>query len=189
MTVQTDYRVRRRHDHMKIVRDHQNSATAPVAVFADQPVKRFLTGEIDALNGFVEHQQIGLSRKGARQHHALKLSSGKIVHFSGGQMEYSGFFQSLRYGVVGYGSGQMHEPANSQWQTAVNRQFLRDIANCGSQIAFHASFIRLQQAERGTYRGGFAGSVRTDQRDDLSRSNSQIHTAYQPATVSVHPQV
>jgi len=58
---------------VKIVRDQEDSAAAPVADIGDEPVEVALAGDIHPGQRLVEHQEPGLAQQGPREQHALHL--------------------------------------------------------------------------------------------------------------------
>ena len=80
VTIQADHPVGCLHDQMQIVRDQQHTATAPPPNAADQGEKLRLPVDVDALNRFVEHQQIGIAKQCPAQEEALELAAGNALY-------------------------------------------------------------------------------------------------------------
>ena len=76
VTVEADDAVAARHDDVQIVRHEQHAEATLVAKACDQVVELGLAGEVDALHRLVEHQQIGIAKERASEHHALQLAPG-----------------------------------------------------------------------------------------------------------------
>ena len=69
--IQADHLVGGAHHQVQVVGHHQHAAAMALAQLADQPVQLALAVDVDALHGFVEHQQFGLAEQGAGQQHPL----------------------------------------------------------------------------------------------------------------------
>ena len=81
MAVEADNGVRRSHDDVQVVRNQQDAAAGRVADRLDQIVDRNLAREIDALDGFVKDEEIGLAGDRARHQGPLKLAARKMLYF------------------------------------------------------------------------------------------------------------
>ena len=75
MSIETNNRIRFSHDDMQVVGDEHDAAIQRVPDFTNQPVHRDLTGEIDTLNRFIQHKQIGFSNNGSRYERTLEFTT------------------------------------------------------------------------------------------------------------------
>jgi hypothetical protein len=69
------------HDDVQIVRDEQDADAALLAQIADEGVKIRLAGVVNAADGFVEDEEVGLRHERAGEEDALELAAGKRPHF------------------------------------------------------------------------------------------------------------
>ena len=80
MLIQAQYLVGLRHDQVQIVRHQQYRTLQLIAQFTDQLVHAYLTTHINAGGRLIEHQQIRLAERGARQQHAFQFPFGQRSH-------------------------------------------------------------------------------------------------------------
>ena len=80
MVVDANHLVGRCHHQMEVVGDHQDAAAAAVAKPGDQPVEAGLAADIDALDGLVEDQQLGVAHQRPGEQDALELAAGNPLH-------------------------------------------------------------------------------------------------------------
>jgi hypothetical protein len=64
-----------RHHHVEIVGNHDYAATAAVTKYADQLIEGSFTGVIDALNRFVEDQEIRIDEERPGQQYPLQFAA------------------------------------------------------------------------------------------------------------------
>ena len=62
MMVEADHGIGRCHHQVQVVGYHDNATTEAVSQFHDQLVEPGLPGDIDALNRFIQYQQVRLSQ-------------------------------------------------------------------------------------------------------------------------------
>jgi hypothetical protein len=82
MAVKADHPVGRRHDHMQIMADHQDSSASVLPHGLDQAVERRLAGLVKALGRLIKDEELWGGEKGARQKHALELTAGERGHLA-----------------------------------------------------------------------------------------------------------
>ena len=75
VTIDADDAIALRHDDMKVVADQENTESPLVPDPADQGIELSLTNVIDATNGLVENEQIGISDESASENDALQLAT------------------------------------------------------------------------------------------------------------------
>jgi hypothetical protein len=86
--------------------------------------------------------------------------------------------------LMGLARAEREEFADAQDETAIEDHALRDVADAGEGVRemffpeeTNLATIDFLQAEQATEQGGFAGSVRADQRDSFAFGNLEVHTA------------
>ena len=176
VAVEADHPVGRRHHHMQVVGDHQHPAAPPPADVADKPVERRLSGEVDALDRFVEDQQLRVADQGAGQQRPLELAAGKRLYRRVDQVGDAGLGQRREHRVAGPPDGQRHQPGDGQRQHRIHRQPLRQIADPQALPPADGSAVRPQQPEQHPDQRRLAGAVGTDQGDDLVGGHFNVDT-------------
>jgi hypothetical protein len=79
VVVETHHPVGGRHDQMKIVGHHEDTATMAVPDAPDNPVELCLPAHIDALCRFVEDKELGIADQGTGQQDAPCLATRKFL--------------------------------------------------------------------------------------------------------------
>lgn len=173
------------HDQMQVMRDHEHGTAALVPGAGDQGVKLFLTGDVHALRGFVQHQQIGFAQQGARQQHALQLAAGKPGHRCFQDMAGADFLQGMfQRGDFQPRHSQIQKTLYVQGQGFAQAQLLRHITHTQAGAALPCTGVWLQQAESNAHQTGFAGTVGADQGKDLAGLKAQIDAVEHAATIT-----
>ena len=73
MAIQAQHPIRGGHHHMQVMTDHQHGKVHFGADLFDLAIKRGSTGLIEALRGFIQDQDVGITQQCPRQQHPLKL--------------------------------------------------------------------------------------------------------------------
>lgn len=77
VAVEADDAGGRGHHEMQIVGDEKDGAASGLVDFFEVAVEVELALHVDALDGFVEHEQVGLAQEGAGEEGALPLAAGE----------------------------------------------------------------------------------------------------------------
>tara|TARA_B100001964_G_C13997777_1_gene493572 strand:- start:97 stop:579 length:483 start_codon:yes stop_codon:yes gene_type:complete len=93
MLIQANDLIGRGHDHVKIVRYHQHTASPLITKTADQGVKFRLTTDINALHRLIENQQTGIAQQCASQQDPLQFTTGNLLDRTVGDMSDTGFLE------------------------------------------------------------------------------------------------
>src|SRR5690606_10860581 len=114
VSVETDDGVGLRHPHVQVVRYEEDAAARLVPYAHDEFVQCDLAGEVDALQGFVEHEQVGAPSDGAGEQGALELPAREPMDLRPGELRDA----HERQGGVNFGGaqgvGQAQEPLDRQ---------------------------------------------------------------------------
>ncbi len=170
------------HDDMKIVRDQQDAAAGLVADAHDQLVERDFAGEVDALQRFVEHEQIGTPGDRARQEGALELAAREPVDLGAREMRYADQLE----GGAAFGRrqppGQAEQALDRQRQGRGDRHALRHVADPQGGGAQHPALVGRMDPDRRLGHRRLARSIGPDQGHDLAAADLEVDIAHQPAS-------
>ena len=169
------------HHQMQIVRNHQHPAAVAAANTADEAIELRLSGNVDPLHRLIQHQQIGAAQQRACQQHPLLFASGKHLHRIIKQVNNAQFPSRRRDTVVACRSCEPQKTRHRQRQILRQLQSLRHITDCESTFSLHPPRSGLEQPENNPHQRSFAGAVGTDQSDNLTGMQRQIH-AFQHLT-------
>ncbi len=176
VAVEADHAVGRRHHHVKVVADQQHAAAVALAHLLDQRVELELAGEVDALGGLVEQQQVGLARERAGERDALELAARELGHQR--PLEVAGADLGERLEVAATPS-EREKTADAERQRRVELQALRHVADAEARAAHDAAGGRREHPQEHAEQRGLAGAVGADQRDDLAGVEREIDAAQQ----------
>src|SRR5690554_1486378 len=113
--VQADDLVGGRHDQVQVVGNHDHAAIELIPQLADQVIQGRLAVDIDALGGFIQHQEVRPPGQCPGQQQTLFLTARQMMHRGIQQVPHTGTLQ----GGLAFGLGtaaQQHEPAHAQGQ-------------------------------------------------------------------------
>lgn len=175
MAVEAKHVIGRGHHQVQVMRDHEHAAMVLVPDAPDEGIELRLPGHIDTLNGFVEHQQVGLPQQRTRQQDTLMLSTGEVLHRLSEQVRNTEFIDDPRAIRIFPVACKPEKPLYRQRQVLGNLESLRHIADGDVSHAFYTAGIRLHQAEHDPNQRGFTSPVRTDQRHDLPAGYRKVY--------------
>jgi hypothetical protein len=128
MPVEADHAVRRRHDDVKLVADHQDRAARFAPHRVDQLVERGRARLIEALRSVRRAGAGPVSIERARQQHALELPARQLRHLPSGEVGHAGRIERCR-DLCPTRRPEAQEPLGRDRQRRVDMQPLRHVAD------------------------------------------------------------
>ena len=166
MTVQAEHRVGGGHHHVQVVRDHQHRAAVSCAYRADQRIELGLPGDVHALHGFVEQQQLGVAQQRARQQQTLQFTAGDRCDRCLQQALNPHLGCHLVH-TCHVALCHLQETTRRKRQRGIDLQLLRHVADAQPLAPPDTAGGRLCEADQDLQQSGLARAVRADQREDL----------------------
>lgn len=162
---------------------------------------------VDAGEGLVEQNELGVGRQGAGNLHAAALTTGQAHAEAVGDMVDVELLQQVFQLRLASGAIKVfarledgHDVVGHR-QLAEDRCLLRQIADAGARAAVHglmadveiidqhAALIGAHQADDHVETGGLAGAIGTEQADDLAAFDAQADVTHDLAALVAFRQV
>src|SRR5471030_97921 len=174
VAIQANHLISGAHHQVQIVGNHQHAAAMTVTQTRDQAVQLGLTGHIDALHRFVEHEQSRFTQQRPGQQHTLHFATRHRLYRAVDDMLGADFLECRQRTSTVHSRHQAQEAQHRQRQGWIDVKFLWHVANAQFRLAPDTAAVRFQQAEYGAYQSGFASAVGADQGHDLPWLDTQI---------------
>src|SRR5262249_51836091 len=125
-------------------------------------------------------------RQRAGQDHALEFTTGEFRQLPLKQAARADLGQRLFDRLAASRSAERHEAGDRERDAAIEIEALRYVADAETRPAPHMPTIGHQDAEKHTHQGGLAGTIGTDQGDDLAGLNLDVDVLQQAAPGADH---
>ena len=171
MPIQADHPIRSAHHHMQFMADHQDRGAGLCTQGGNAVVERRRSGLIQPGGGFIQNKELGPIQKRPGQQRALKLAAGEPRHLPIGQFPGPGLVKRVDDLGPAAAVRQIEEPGNRYRHRWLNKKPLRHIAKAQARPPFHPAPGRGDGTDKRPDQGGFTGSIRAHQGNDLARAD------------------
>ena len=189
VAVETDHPVALCHHDVQVVADQQHADAALLSQPADQRVELGLADVIDTAHRLVEHQQMRLAQQRSGEEHTLQLAARKRIDLLARRSAGPDVVERTPHVRLARALAEREEAHHAQRDRRLYVEALRHVADDEARGARDAPRVRLFQPEQQPHQRRLAGTVGTDQRQDLACPDVEVDRFQDDALAARHADI